>query len=174
MTKRALSFTFIAVLAAASAALTAPAGAGDGPDPYADNNGLSVPANANPPPFEGPYKFRRLSHTYPAQPPAHSWLDVKPHGQLTLDSAPDYMAKLKAYVEPSLRKMIEAPAEWDPASNGWFDMPWMADGDAENGRDPILGSFTGQIILKSSQAHKSLAADTQNHTIIYYDAMAAS
>ena len=55
-----------------------------------------------------------------------------------------------------------------------YDMPWMGLGDAENGRDPILGSFTGQIILAKSEAHKELKIDTQNHTIIYYDSMAAS
>ncbi len=175
----AKSIFLISACALAFAALAAPSAlspsrAGDGFDPYASNNGLTVPSDADPPPVDGPYKFRRLSHNYPAAPPAHSWLDVKPHGRITLDNAYDYMAKLKAYVEPSLRNMIEAPAQWDPASNGWYDMPWMGLGDAENGRDPILGSFTGQIILAKSEAHKELKIDTQNHTIIYYDSMAAS
>jgi len=106
-----------------------------GVDPWASNNGFTVPADANPPPFDGPYKFRRLSHDYPSAPPAHSWLDVKPHGRITLNNAQDYMTRLKAYVEPALRKMIEAPADWDPAANGWYDMPWMGPAaDAEDGR----------------------------------------
>ena len=144
-------------------------------DPWASNNGFAVPADANPPPFDGPYKFRRLSHDYPSAPPAHSWLDVKPHGPITLDNAQDYMTRLKAYVEPALRKMIEAPADRDPATSGWYDMPWMGPAaDAEDGREAILGSFTGQIILAASEQRHDLKVDTQNHTIIYYDGMAAS
>jgi hypothetical protein len=167
---RPLAFAAIAAVLALS-----PVYAGDGVDPYASNNGFAVPADANPPPFDGPYKFRQLSRNYPTSPPARSWLDVKPRGRITLDNANDYMAKLKAYVEPSMRKMVEAPAQWDPAANGWYDMPWMgAAADAEDGRDPILGSFTGQIILASSEQHHDLKADTQNHTVIYYDGMAAS
>ena len=109
---------------------------------------------------------------------------MKPKGPITRDNAYDYMVALKAYAEPSLRKMIEAPAEWDPASNGWYDMPWMGPADpgdvgdpgkgSEDGREAILGSFTGQIILATSEAHRELKVDTQNHTIIYYDSMAAS
>lgn len=144
-------------------------------DPWASNNGFAVPQNADPPPFDGPFKFRKLSRDYPAAPPAHSWLDVKPHGRITINNAEAYMAKLKAYVAPSLRKMIEAPAEWDPAASGWYDMPWMgAAGDAEDGREEILGSFPGQVILAASEQHHALKRDTQNHTIIYYDAMAGS
>jgi len=155
-------------------ALGGVAKAGPPPDPFASNNGIAVPNGVNPPPFSGPYEFRQLSHDYPATPPSHSWLDARPKGPITLAKAADYMTRLKAYVEPTLRKMIEAPADWDPASSGWYDMPWMGEGDAEGGRDAILGSFTGQIVLASSEAHKKLKVDTQNHTIIYYDPMAAS
>jgi hypothetical protein len=155
-------------------ALSGVAKAGPPPDPFASNNGIAVPNGANPPPFSGPYEFRQLSHNYPKTPPSHSWLDARPKGPITLANAADYMTRLKAYVEPTLRKMIEAPADWDPASSGWYDMPWMGEGDAESGRDAILGSFTGQIVLASSEAHKRLTEDTQNHTIIYYDPMAAS
>ena len=150
-------------------------------DPYASNFGRYPPAGPEPQPFPGPYKYRALSHDYPAAPPARSWLDVKPKGPITVENAADYMARLKVYVEPSLRKMIEAPADWDPAANGWYDQPWegflhpskKAYIDYEDGRDPILGSFTGQIILKSSESG-GLSVDTQNHTVVYYDAMAGS
>lgn len=155
-------------------ALGGVAKAGPPPDPFASNNGIAVPNGVNPPPFSGPYEFRKLSHDYPAAPPSHSWLDARPKGPITLANAADYMTRLKTYVEPTLRKMIEAPADWDPASSGWYDMPWMAEGDAESGRDAILGSFTGQIVLADSEAHKKLKVDTQNHTVIYYDPMAAS
>jgi hypothetical protein len=152
--------------------------AAQSPDPFASNFGVLPPANANPPPFEGPYKFRALSHDYPAQPPAHSWLDVKPKGRITVDNAADYMARLKGYVAASLRNMIEAPAQWDPAASGWYDMPWMgpvdAAGDYDSGRDPLIGSFTGQLILAASEPHGALKSTTENHTIVYYDPMAAT
>jgi hypothetical protein len=147
-------------------------------EPFAPNFGVLPPDNSDPPPFDGPYKFRSLSHDYPAAPPEHSWLDVKPKGRITVDNAADYMARLKQYVEPTMRKMIEAPAQWDPASNGWYDMPWMGEadkeGDYDSGRDPILGSFTGQLILASSEKDSALKADTENHTIVYYDRMSAT
>ena len=113
--------------------------------PYASNNGVAVPPDANPPPFDGPYKFRKLSHDYPSAPPAHSWLDARPKGPITVDNAHDYMNRLKAYVEPTLRKMIEAPADWDPASNGWYDMPWMGPGDGPKGRGKWTRSHFGLV-----------------------------
>jgi hypothetical protein len=172
------------LLALAMVGSLALAGGARAADPFDSNNGFYPPANSNPPPFDGPYKFRQLSHNYPSAPPAHSWLDVKPNGPITLDNAYAYMTALKAYVAPSLRKMIEAPAEWDAAASGWYDMPWMGPADpgdvgdpakgAEDGREAILGSFTGQIILAKSEAHRRLKVDTQNHTVVYYDGMAAS
>src|SRR3978361_1904715 len=85
-------------------------------DPFASNFGVYPPAGSNPPPFEGPYKLRVLRHNYPKQPPARSWLDVKPKGRITVDNAGDYMARLKEYVAASMRNMIEAPAKRDPAA----------------------------------------------------------
>jgi hypothetical protein len=147
-------------------------------DPFASNFGVYPPAGSNPPPFDGPYTFRKLSHDYPTQPPAQSWLDVKPKGRITVDNAGDYMARLKKYVAASVRNMIEAPAKWDPGSNGWYDMPWMGEMDRpldyDSGRDPIIGSFTGQIILAKSEHQGTLKADTENHTIVYYDRMSAT
>ncbi len=108
-----------ALLLLSISALAGAATAQDASGPFASNNGLAVPHGSNPPPFDGPYKFRRLSHDYPASPPAHSWLDERPKGPITLANAEAYMTKLKAYVQPTVRKMIEAPADWDPASSGW-------------------------------------------------------
>ena len=179
MTRAGASLLGLAMIG--TVAISGGARAADPADPYASSNGFYPPADSNPPPFDGPYKFRQLSHNYPSSPPAHSWLDVKPRGRITLDNAYTYMTALKSYVERSLRKMIEAPAEWDPAANGWYDMPWMGPAGtddpakgAEDGRESILGSFTGQIVLAASEAHRELKVDTQNHTIIYYDSMAAS
>jgi hypothetical protein len=61
--------TLTLTLAPISALMPAAAVAADAPDPFASNFGVYPPADSNPPPFEGPYKFRKLSHDYPAQPP---------------------------------------------------------------------------------------------------------
>lgn len=71
----------LAVLFAAGAA------AAGATDPYASNNGLYPPDYYNPPPSEGPYKFRKLSHAYPETAPAHTWLDVRPKGPITVENA---------------------------------------------------------------------------------------
>jgi hypothetical protein len=168
------------LLALAAMAMAAACGGARAQDPFASNNGFYPPGDLNPP-LTGPYRYRQLSHNYPSSPPSHSWLDAKSRGPITVDNASDYMTRLKAYVEPTIRKMIEAPSEWDPASNGWYDMPWMGFAGpggpeiaSEDGRESLLGSFTGQIVLKTSEAHGELMVDTQNHTVIYYDPMAAS
>jgi hypothetical protein len=144
-------------------------------DPYASNNGFLPDSNKYP-----DIHPRVLSKDYPTQKPANSWADVRPKGEITVATAADYMSKLKAYVEPTLRKMIEAPDAWSPAENGWYDMPWMAASDptcsflaAADGREAILGSYSGQVILSSTFAHGQLKVDTQNHTVIYYDPVAA-
>src|ERR1700745_3230632 len=99
-------------LALIPALLPATAVAAEAPDPFSSNFGVYPPPGSNPPPFEGLYKFRKLSHDYPAQPPERSWRDIKPKGPITVANAANYMARLKDYVAPSLRKMIEAPAQW--------------------------------------------------------------
>ena len=137
-------------------------------DPFASNNGLY------PDPASWGKPYRTLNFNYPSQVPPSAWLKRAPRVPLSTAKAEDYVNQLKRFVEPTLRKMIEEPQAWDPAAMGWYDMPWMASGDAENGRDPILGSFTGQVLLKKTFASSGLKTDIQNHTVIYYDATAAS
>ncbi len=138
-----------------------------GPDPLASNNGIY------PQPGEWTAPFRTVNLRYPDKPVPSGWLKMAPRKPITPATAEAYMVAIKKFVEPSLRKMIEAPHEWSPAAYGWYDMPWMASGDAENGRDPILGSFTGQVLLQQTFAQSGLKTDIQNHTVIYYDATAA-
>lgn len=138
-------------------------------DPYAANNGFYPdPAGKT---WQGSY--RTQSYDYPATAVDNGWHKVAPRAPLTVASAPAYVAKLKAFVAPALRGMIESPNSWKPSDVRWYDMPWMGEGDAENGRDSILGSFSGQIVLKSTFADSGLSVDMQNHTVVYYDATAA-
>ena len=66
---RKLIATMSVLLMLGVSALGGVAKAGSSPDPFASNNGIDVPNGVNPPPFSGPYEFRKLSHDYPATPP---------------------------------------------------------------------------------------------------------
>lgn len=169
----------IAVLPICTAALlvggVAPA---QDPDPLAGNNGLYPPAAA----WSGP--FREASLQYPRQPVASGWpfgVDGLP---ISVETAPEYMSRLKAFIEPTLRGMIETPHRWNPADNGWYDMVWQGQGsngpdgttDPTSGREALLNTYTGQIVPASSwrRAHQPTVAWVQNHAVIYYNATAAA
>ena len=54
--------------------------------------------------------------------------------------------------------LVNDPANWAPGKAGWYDMPWMSEGDTlpdgrtdpNSGREAILGSHTGQILEPST------------------------
>lgn len=138
-------------------------------DPLASNNGFY------PAPKDWSRPFRTVNLAYPDKPVASAWLRQAPRERLTPATAPAYMAALKNHVAGSLRGMFEAPHGWQPADHGWYDMPWMATAtDPSGGREPLLASFTGQVLLQSTFADSGLTTDIQNHTVIYYDATAAT
>jgi hypothetical protein len=162
---------------------TCPAGFAFAADPFASDNGL-YPSYAD---WAGPYRVS--NYNYP--PTATSeWLKQAPRAKLTVANAAQYVEALKKFVEPSLEEMIDSPDTWDPKKAGWFSMPWSSEirgSDAASGREAILGSFSGQVIQGSSfNARKAaealglsilyddLRTDIQNHTVIYYDAVAAT
>lgn len=138
-------------------------------DPLASNNGFYPPVGTWTQPF------RTVNLAYPAKPMPSAWLRRAPRSPLTPALAPAYMAALKQHVAGSLRGMFEAPHGWQPADHGWYDMPWVATAtDPTGGREPLLASFTGQVLLQSTFAESGLSTDIQNHTVIYYDATAAT
>jgi hypothetical protein len=144
-------------------------------DPFASNNGLYPTSDQ----WMGPY--RNLSYDYPATA-ENAWFAVAPRSQLSISNAADYMAKLKNFLAPTMKGMIEDPDRWDPAGNGWYGMIWQGEGtkgpngaiDPESGQEAILGSFSGQIITRDTFADSGLSVDMQNHTVIYYDALSAT
>ncbi|MDK1373215.1 MULTISPECIES: hypothetical protein [unclassified Sinorhizobium] len=144
-------------------------------DPYASNNGL-YPQESE---WSGPY--RSLNYNYP-ETTDNKWFTVAPRAPLNIQNASDYVAKLKAHLEPNMRAMIDAPDTWDPAANGWYGMIWQGAGttgpngvtDPESGQEAILGSFSGQIITKETFQDFGLTVNLQNHTVIYYDALSAT
>ena len=71
-------------------------------DPLASNNGLYPPAGV----WDGSY--RNLNYDYP-ESASGNWLQSAPRQPLTIGTAPDYVTKLKNYLEPSMRGMIEDP-----------------------------------------------------------------
>ena len=160
-------------------------------DPLASNNGLypdapiiTVPAmNA----AFGPDQFwdgtlRLSNYDYPDKA-ENGWLAVKPRGALTLANASAYLDAMKKYIAPAMKPMIEHPNEWSKHQQRWYSPVWTAEGspnspadpsiNPESGREAILGSFTGQIIRRCTFAAYGLTTDMQNHTVIYYDPVAA-
>ena len=120
-------------------------------DPFASNNGL-YPNQSQ---WQGPY--RSLNYDYP-ETAENKWFAVAPRAPLTIDNADEYVAALKAFVEPTMRGMIDAADTWDPAANGWYGMIWQGDGtkgpngvtDPTSGQEAILGAFSGQVITQET------------------------
>jgi hypothetical protein len=146
-----------------------------GADPYASNNGLLPPHDA----YGGP--LRTLSADYPdpgvpaPERPA-PWTGLLAGRPVTVGTAPAYVDALKAYVAPSMRAMVTEPGRWDPAEAGWYGMIWTGaavDGAGWSGREAILGAFDGQILPASTYAGSGLTVDIQNHTVVYYNDIAA-
>ena len=152
-------------------------------DPFASNNGLY------PSPAEWARPYRTSNFNYPSTAESE-WLKRAPREKLTIANAASYVEALKTFLEPSLEAMIDTPDSWRPTEKSWFNMPWTAEisgTDATSGREAILGSYSGQVIEGNSfdarQAaaaagrsllYTDLTVDIQNHTVIYYDAVAAT
>lgn len=168
---------------ALSLVLVAPAAAQV--DPLAANNGL-YPSNAAGVPqqqWSGPYRTASLD--YPSSPVPSRWVLGADNVALTVATAPAYMARLKVFLEPTLRNMIERPLEWSPRDNGWYDMVWQGAGamaggaiDPTSGREAILSSYPGQVLPPDNWAPAYRPADSvkavQNHAVIYYDAVSGA
>jgi hypothetical protein len=169
------------------------AGAAHAVDPLASNNGLYPDAPAVRVPgvnaavafqpnqyWDGP--LRLSNYDYPTDA-KNEWLTVKPKGALTLANAHAYLDAMKKYIAPSMRQMIENPNEWSKHQQNWYSPIWTAQGSPvsaadpsispESGREAILGTFTGQVIRRCTFAAFGLTTDMQNHTVIYYDPVAA-
>lgn len=146
-------------------------------DPYAANNGL-YPVENGTLMWSGP--LRTLNFNYPSAAKSRAWLTSTDQQPLTVQSAPAYVQALKKFVAPTLRDMIERPNTWSSQKYGWYDMPWQAEGaptsgggiDARSGREAILASFPGQILPPG--VFKGINIPIQNHTVVYYDALAAT
>ena len=144
-------------------------------DPFASNNGLYPPEGQ----WSGAY--RSLNYDYP-ESAENKWFVVAPRAPLSIENADQYVAALKAFVEPSMRGMVDTAHNWDPASNGWYGMLWQGQGEASpngaidptSGQEAILGAFSGQVIKQATFADSGLKVDMQNHTVIYYDALSAT
>jgi hypothetical protein len=175
-TKCCALFYAVHALIAASSALAA--------DPLASNNGLyptapgisMVVEKANEV-WTGP--FRLSNYDYPRQAES-GWLKVKPKGPLTLANAEDYLNRMKTYLASDMKQMIENPDAWSKSVHAWYSVPWTAQAaetngkvDPTSGREAILGSTSGQVIRRNTFATAGLTANIQNHTVIYYDPVAA-
>lgn len=163
-------------VAAGAAVLALGAGAvpGDPPDPFADNNG-SVPAVAG---YAGP--LFKLSHDYPSGVPAPAmpWRTAINGGIITTGNAPQYAQALKDAVARDMRVLLFDYANWNAASRGWYNEPWLGEPsggvDAYPGREAIHGMYVGASSLDTSLFAKSgLKKPMTTYVLTYYDRTAA-
>jgi hypothetical protein len=146
------------------------------PDPLASNNAVYPSAQ------EWTGGYRVSNYAYPASPVASRFEPPAGPGAVTPASAPYYAAAVKAYLAAQMSGLVNDPGNWTPEKAGWYDMPWMAQGDTlpdgrtdpNSGREPILGSHTGQILEPSTFPSLPPKVKFQNHSVIYYNDVAAA
>jgi hypothetical protein len=144
------------------------------PDPFAGNNTVYPDAKD----WSG--GFRTSNYDYPPVAPPARWLQVRPKGRITLQSAPAYVAAMKKFIAPEMAGLVNDPMNWTPQKAGWYDMPWGGQGspmsngkiNAESGREPLLGSYTGQILQPDSYPSNPPQVPFQNHAVVYYNDVA--
>lgn len=146
------------------------------PDPLASNNAVY------PAPQQWAGGFRASNYAYPTSPVSPLWKPGAGLGAITIATAPLYAAALKQFLTAAMSGLVNDPGSWSPAKAGWYDMPWMAQGetlpdgrvDPNTGREAILGSHTGQILMPSTFPSLPPKAKFQNHSVIYYNDVAAA
>ncbi|MEC5399940.1 hypothetical protein [Uliginosibacterium sp. H1] len=146
------------------------------PDPFAGNN------TVYPPPADWNGTFRPSNYEYPQAPTKAQWLQVRPSGRLTKQSAPAYAAAMKRFISKDMSGLVNDPMKWTPQQAGWYDMPWGGQGspmsngniDPTSGREALLGSYTGQVLQPYSYPSNPPAVQFQNHAVVYYNDVAAA
>ena len=151
------------------------------PDPFAGNNTVYPdPSPGGPSGWNG--TFRTSNYDYPAKSVEAKWLQVRPTGRLSKKTASAYVAAIKKFIEKDMSGLVNDPMNWSPQQAGWYDMPWGGQGapmsngkiDPESGREPLLGSYTGQILQTYSYPSNPPQAKFQNHAVVYYNDVAAA
>jgi len=144
------------------------------PDPYASNNTVYPTLK------EWSGSFRASNFDYPSDPRPAKWKPGGPTGRLTTKNAGAYVDAVKKFLAPDISGLVNDPKHWTPQQVLWYDMPWGAQGatlpngeiDPESGREPLLGSYTGQIIQPDSYPSNPPSAPFQNHAVVYYNDVA--
>ncbi len=137
-----------------------------GPNPFANSN-VAVP-----PGYKGP--LFQLSHAYPAQPlpPLANppWRAAIGNGPITPSNAAAYVAALKDYVAPAMRKMLLDNKRWNAPAEGWYNEPWLGDI-----REPTHGMYVGNDEAPVSQYPRTgLSKPFTTYVLTYYDKRAAN
>lgn len=144
-------------------------------DPLASNNGLYPEA----PEYDGTYNVANLD--YPQALPVGAgavWASSEP---LTVEQAPAYAARLKAFLDDDMRSLINDNRSWDPVARGWYDLVWSGEGkpgadgrtDPNSGREALMNTYTGQIMPPTTFDEPVPKTAVQNHAVIYYNDVAA-
>jgi len=161
---------------AACLALMAWTAAAQGPNPLDSNNSIY------PTPDEWSGGFRVANYAYPTNPVPSTWTPGADGGRINGSNALQYMLRVKQFVSAELSGIVNDPQHWSPAEAGWFDMMWSAQGsrrpdgsiDPNSGREALMGSYTGQILLPYTFDSPMPTVHFQNHAVIYYNDVAAA
>ncbi|QFU77160.1 hypothetical protein EY643_16685 [Halioglobus maricola] len=157
-------------------------------DPFAFNNTVYPTADEWPGAIAPVGTFRTSNYAYPEAPVAATWVAGAglPIGAAGLDqtTAPQYVAKVKEFLAANgITGLVNDPHAWNPVVAGWYDMPWggagspQADGTINpfTGRDPIQGSYAGQIIQSDTFYSAPPPGDYfENHSVVYYNDVAGA
>lgn len=144
------------------------------PDPFAGNN------TVYPDPVDWKSGFRTSNFDYPSTPVTARWLQVRPKGRLTKQTAPAYVEAVKKFIERDLSGLVNDPMTWSPQKAGWYDMPWGGQGapmsnglvNPESGREALLGAYTGQTLQPESYPSNPPKVAFQNHAVVYHNDVA--
>lgn len=145
-------------------------------DPLASNNTVYPTA------AEWKGGFRVANYDYPQEPVPSRWVPGAGNGALTTKNAHKYMKAFKEFIAEDVSNLVNDPENWSPSKAGWYDMPWNAQGtnlpggapDPNQGREAIMGSYTGQILQTNTFLSPSPKVKFQNHAVIYYNDVAGA
>ncbi len=116
--------------------------------------------------YKGP-RFK-LNHDYPIALPAPvvnpPWESVSNGKPLNKDNALAYVEALKTFLTPSLKNLLMDYENWDPATEGWYSMPWLFDA-----QEPIHGAYLGGSFPPNMFPLSGLKKEMETWVVTLYD-----
>jgi hypothetical protein len=96
------------------------------------------------------------------------WQEAIGGGYITVENASAYAAALKLAVSKDMEILMYDFENWNAASAGWFNQPWLG-----TIRDGIHGTYQGSSFPAEMFPVSALAAPMTTHVLVYYDKLAS-